>query len=75
MPVVAAAGRKAPCDVGDVLEVNVVEDDELPVAGRGDVLLEVIGTLTVGERFRLASVLGEIAARAAVRDDERALRR
>ena len=73
--VVTAVGslpaRKTARDVGDVVEIQIVEDDELRIARRDDVLLEIVGTEPVRERLCFERVLGEIAACAAVGDNDR----
>ena len=50
-PVLPRPARKPDGNVGDVIEVRVVEHDQLVVAGRYDILLDEVGTETVGERF------------------------
>jgi len=48
-----------------------MQNYELCVARRDDVLLEIVGAEPVCERFRFEGVLGQIAARTAVGDDDR----
>ncbi len=63
--------REAARDIGDPIEVNIMQHDERIIAARDHVLLEVIGTHGIGERFGRQCVLGQVARRAAVRNDHR----
>ena len=72
--VVAAVGARAAGedrgDVGGGLEIDVVQTDERAVACAHQVGLDVVRALAVRQRIRLQGVLGQIAAGAAVADDE-----
>ena len=58
-------------DVGQCLELEVVEDDGHVVAGQDDVLLQVVRAEAVGEDLGGHAVFGQVAAGAAVRNDDR----
>ncbi len=68
--IAALAARESLCDVTDVVKVQVVQDDELPVSRRDDILLEIVGAETVCQCFADERVLGQVTARAAVGDDD-----
>ena len=70
-PILTPAPWEARGDVGDVVEIRIVQDHELRVARRDDVLLEIIGAEPERERLGFERVLGKIPARAAVRDYDR----
>jgi hypothetical protein len=42
---------KAPGDIGYAIQVNIVENNKLIIAGGDDVLFEVIGAHGIGKRF------------------------
>ena len=66
--VFARAVREAFGDVGDAIEVMVVQYHQLVVLGHHQILFEVIGALGVGHRFRRQGVFRQVAAGAAVGD-------
>jgi hypothetical protein len=57
-------------DIGDCVEVDVVEDDGDVVFRKDDVLLEIVGPHRVSEDLGLGGVLWEVGGSAAVGDDE-----
>ena len=68
-PVVAVTGWKPRFDIGDPVEVQVMQYYEFVVRRRDNVLLEEIGAHADGESLGFQSVLGQIAGRAAMGDD------
>ena len=64
-----AAARKPRCHIGDIVKMKIVQHDELAIPSRDDILLEIVCALPVREDFGFARMLGQIAARAAMRDD------
>ena len=69
-PIAALSAREPLRDVADVVEVQVVEHDELGIACGDHILLEIVGTESVGQSFADQRVLGQVATRAAVGDDD-----
>ena len=67
--VVARPPREARCHVGDAVEMNVVQDDQLIVTGGDNVLLEIVGAHRVGHGLRGQGVLRQVTGGASVRDD------
>ena len=57
-------------NVGDPVEIDVVEHDERVIATRNDVLFEVIGAHVVRQSFGRQRVFRQIARRATVRNDQ-----
>lgn len=66
--VFACAVRETFGDVGDAIEVMVVQHHQLVVFGHHQILFEVIGALRVGHCLRRQSVFRQVAAGAAVGD-------
>jgi len=69
-PVVTRAVGKAPSDVGDVLQVEIVKNDRLSVAGENDILLQKVSAHGVRHGLSLQGVLGKVCGGAAVGDDD-----
>jgi hypothetical protein len=61
---------KAPGDIGYAIQVNIVENDKLVIAGGDDVLFEVIGAHGVGERFASKRMLRQMSGRSSMGDDD-----
>ena len=76
VPGVIATVRSCPAReplryIGHAVEVYVVEHDELVIARRNDILLQVIRAHRISQRFCLQGVLREVARSAAMRDNDR----
>ena len=65
----AATLWKARGDIGDGVQVDVVQHHRHIVAAEHDILLNVVGTERVGHGHRLQGVLGQMTAGTAVGDD------
>ena len=74
-PSPCARGRRTPGapDVGRVGDVGLVAGDQVAVLRRHEIGLDVVGAQLDRERVGLQRVLGQIAAGAAMTDDERVL--
>lgn len=70
-PVGTGAVGKAPSDIGDGLQIKIVKDDRLTVAGENDILFQKVRAHRVGHRLCRQGVLGQVSGGAAVGDDDR----
>src|SRR5690606_6347744 len=66
-------GGEAGGDVGNPVQLDVVQDDQLVIGGGHQVLLEKVGSKSKGQRFGLQRMFRQIAGRAAMGDDQRLL--
>ena len=67
--IVPAPVREAFGHVGDAIEVDVMQDDELVVPGCDDILLEIVRAHGETKRLGLQRVLRQVARRPSMRDD------
>ena len=58
-------------NIGDAIEMNVVQDHQRTVARRDDVLFKVVGPHGVCQRLGRKRVLGQIAGGTTVGNDDR----
>jgi hypothetical protein len=57
--------------VGGAADLVLVPRDQHPIAAHHQIRLEVVGAVLEGEKIRRQRVLGDVAARAAMTDDDR----
>ena len=62
---------KPVCDIGEIIEMQIVKYDQLAVARRDDILLEVVSAHGMGHSLAGQRVLRPIGRCAAMRDDQR----
>ena len=58
-------------DIGEIIELQIVKYNQLAVARRDDILLEVVGAHGMGHSLAGQRVLRQIGRCAAMRDDQR----
>ena len=64
--------REYPCDVGDPVEVDIVQDNESVIPGCNEVLLQVVRTHGKCQGLGLHRVFRQVPARATMGNDDRA---
>ena len=62
--------RKAPRNIGYAIQMDIVENNKLIIAGGDDVLFEVIGAHCVGKRFASKRMLRKVSGRSSMGDDD-----